>query len=288
MIKHLLRASMRHCLALTSLPLAMCAGLGRGVRILMYHRVVRHGSFDQLCVTPQRFERHMAWLARRGGVVPLHSAVDSLAAGVATDAVVITFDDGYLDTLENALPILQRYRMPATVFVTTRFCDQAHRHPRYAAEPGRVHMDWSEVRELARAPGITIGSHTMSHPHLPRLCEGEAAAEISSSRRIIETRLGQSVEFFCFPNGDHGEREARLAREAGYQAALTVTPGANRGQADLFRLRRTEVSERDSERDLSLKLLGAYDPVHAALHRRRQRRFSAKAFAVASDSCQEG
>ena len=72
-------------------------------------------------------------------------------------------------------------------------------------------------------------------------------------------------------------RESRLAREAGYRAAVTVAPGANRPGSDLWALRRTEITDRDEPRELSMKLAGAFDPIHAVLHWKRRRAFAAAA-----------
>lgn len=260
---------------------ATAARLCPGVRVLMYHRVVPCERFDQLSVTPARFEQQMQWLARSCQVVSLADAVAQLqAARPARPCVAITFDDGYRDNLVHALPVLQRLGLPATVFVTTAFCDQAMRHPRYPSEDGQLHLDWHEVRALAAAPGITIGSHTLTHPYLQRVSPEQARAEIADSRRRIEQQIGRPVEFFCYPSGDVGPRELAGASAAGYRASVTVHPGLNRPGIDLQALRRTEITQNDGRLDFALKLAGAYDPLHALLHWRRRRRFAAQAHAT--------
>lgn len=278
---------LRTGLAMATMPFAVAAGRARpGVRILMYHRVLPTTRFDQLTVTPERFAAQMAWLAERFEVVSLDQTVAGLRRTgqilppnpkPARPRVALTFDDGYLDNLTHAVPVLQRLRLPATIFVTSAFTDQAMRHPRYPQEAGRMHLDWSEVRILCGLPGITIGSHTVSHPYLQRLSDREARAEIIDSRRQIEDRIGKSVDYFCYPSGDVGPREAALAHSAGYAASVTVQPGLNRPGADLQTLRRTEVTQNDGAVDFALKLRGAFDPVHAVLHWRRRRRFGAAA-----------
>lgn len=245
------------------------------VRILMYHRVAPLAGYDQLNVQPERFERQMAHVAGTGRAVDLSTAVAALAAGTpAKPAIVVTFDDGYRDNLEHALPILQRYGIPATIFVTSAFCGQSMRHPRYAAEPGRLHLDWDEVRSLSRTAGITIGSHTMTHPFLSRMTDESAWREIEGSRREIENRLGMLVRHFCYPSGDVTPRERALVALAGYAAAVTVAPGGNRPGQDPHALRRTEVTDRDDVHELALKLDGAFDPLHRVLHWRRLRAFA--------------
>ena len=255
----------------------------------MYHRVSPARNYDQLTVTPERFEEQMAYLAGRWRVISLAQAVTELANDNRIEpSVAITFDDGYRDNLTQALPVLRKYQIPATIFVTARFCDQSMRHPRYPAEQGRLHLDWSEVRELARAPGITIGSHTLTHPYLTRLTEPQARAEIFDSRHAIAGQTGVQVEFFCYPSGDVTAIEASLVEAAGYRAAVSVAPGANRHGTPRYLLRRTEITDRDGEYELALKLAGAYDPIHMWLHSRRERKFArARAASSPPDSVRD-
>jgi peptidoglycan/xylan/chitin deacetylase (PgdA/CDA1 family) len=244
------------------------------VRILMYHRVARLGRDDQLTVTPERFAEQAAYLASSWRVLSLAQAVAELeTGGPPAPAVAITFDDGYRDNLLHALPVLRRHGLPATIFVTARFSDQTARHPRYPDEGGRLHLNWDEIRALAQEPGITIGSHTLTHPFLTRTDDSEANEEIGGSRQQIGHRLDRHVDFFCYPAGDLGERERGLVAAAGYRAAVSVRPGGNKNARDLFALRRTEVTDRDGIAELRLKLIGAFDPLHKVLHRRRERAF---------------
>ncbi|MHB1657666.1 MAG: polysaccharide deacetylase family protein [Burkholderiales bacterium] len=266
---------MRRLLATALWPYATIAGALRpGLRILMYHRVASLPAYDQLTVSPARFERQMRQLSARHRVVSLADGLQALGAGLLySPLVAVTFDDGYLDNLTAAAPILARYGIPATIFVTTRFCDQAASHPRYGQPAQRLHLNWDEVAALAAAPGITIGSHTLSHPYLPTLGDAQAQREIEDSRREIEARIGQPVDYFCYPSGDLSPRELQLVRQAGYAAAVSVAPGVNQADADRFQLRRTEVTDRDDDFDFALKLAGAFDPLHRLLHARRTQHF---------------
>ncbi len=257
---------------------AAYARLRPAIRILMYHRIDRVAGFDQLVVRPERFEQQMAYLARHHRVVPLAEAVRELSVGVQRPAVAVTFDDGYRDNLTQALPILQRHGIPATVFVTTDFCELRRSHPRYGStRRADLHLDWEDVRALRRA-GLAIGSHTLSHPHLTRLPPAEARREIVDSRRLIEDAIGSEVEAFCYPSGDFGRRELVWVGEAGYRAAVSVAPGGNRPGVSLYALRRTEVTDRDGAAELSAKLDGAYDVLHILLHLRRQREVARLAY----------
>ncbi len=268
--------------ALRSLVAAICRPATRaserarpGLRVLMYHRVARVDGFDQLTVSPERFDAQMRALAASRRVVGLVDGLRAVRAGALDQPMVaVTFDDGYLDNLVEAAPILLRHGVAATVFVSTGFCEQTMVHPRYAAYArSRLHLDWDEVAELASLPGIEIGSHTDTHPYLPRLPDARAREEIAGSRDRIARRLGRDVRAFCYPSGDVGAREARLALDAGYEFAVTVSPGVNRRGFDPMLVRRTEITQRDDAEAFALKLDGAFDPLHRLLHVRRQWRF---------------
>jgi peptidoglycan/xylan/chitin deacetylase (PgdA/CDA1 family) len=241
----------------------------------MYHRVDRLPCYDQLTVSPERFEQHMAYLATHHRVISLTQALAELKSTEKMRcAVAVTFDDGYRDNLLYALPILERYKIPATIFITTQFCDQTFRHPRYADTVQPLHITWEEAKDLSRHNGITLGSHSVSHPYLPRLPNRQAEFEIGESRKLIQQKTGIAVDFFCYPSGDYGWRESGYAKHAGYLGAVTVAPGANRKTTPLYELRRTEVTQNDNIADLKAKLSGAFDPFHMFLHWQRRRAFA--------------
>ncbi len=270
------RLIIRKALPLMLLPFtAAYTRMRPGIRILMYHRVDRLTYYDQLTVSPERFEQHMVYLATRLRVISLSQALAELtSAKEICPAVAVTFDDGYRDNLLYALPILERYKIPATIFITTQFCDQTHRHPRYADTAQALHLTWEEAKGLSRKHGIALGSHSVSHPYLSRLSDQQTEFEVSESRRLIQQNTGSTVDFFCYPSGDYGSRESGYVKHAGYLGAVTVAPGVNRKKTPLHELRRTEITQNDSVADLQAKLAGAFDLVHMVLHWRRRRAFA--------------
>jgi peptidoglycan/xylan/chitin deacetylase (PgdA/CDA1 family) len=266
MIYQVTMTLLRNLLAASLAPVtALHQAVRPGIRILMYHRVAAQPAGDQLTIAPALFARQMEILARSCRVVSLDGAVAELDQGRVRPAVAITFDDGYRDFLTQALPVLRRLGLPAAIFVTTRFSDQIAAHPRYRTSDDRLHLDWSELRELAASQDITIGSHTMSHPFLPSVDCAASWQEIADSRRILRDRLGLPVDFFCYPSGGHGPRELEHVAKAGYRAAVTVAPGLNRTGRRPFELTRTEVTYKDDDIAFRLKLAGGFDPLHALL-----------------------
>lgn len=106
-------------------------------------------------------------------------------------------------------------------------------------------LDWAELKQLATDPLVTIGAHTVSHPRLATLTEGEAESEMRRSREIIGAKLGRLPVDFAYPVGDPGsagDREFRLARAIGFEGAVTTRPGVIEPGADVFALPRISLN----------------------------------------------
>ena len=247
------------------------AGASDGVRILLYHRVA--DDDDPLAVPPRRFADQMAQLAADGRrVVGLADVLPMLDRG-AVDAgtVGLTFDDGFADLADHALPVLERHGFRATVFVATGVTDGRLRFPWYADEQPPV-LGWDDVLALDRHGTLRFEAHTVSHPSLLALDEATAAAEIRDSRHELQQRLERPVTAFAYPAGLFGERERRLVAAAGYAAAVTCEPGVNRPDTDRFALRRRQIDRRDRPLDFKAKVRGGHDtplPLRDAYRRLR-------------------
>jgi peptidoglycan/xylan/chitin deacetylase (PgdA/CDA1 family) len=276
-------------------PLARGAGV-----ILMFHHVRpwRPRAFAPnrlLEITPAYLD-HALGLVRAMGfdLIALDEASDRLRMRPGQKPfAVLTFDDGYRDNAEHALPILKRHGAPWTLFVTADYAggegrlwwieleeaiarldrialaisdrplDLPTRTPRekqaafetiywrlragpeerlraviakLADQAGidaaglvrSLCLDWSELRTLAREPGVVIGAHTLSHPMLAKHDRAAAWREIAGSRDAIVAKLGQAPRHFAYPVGDPtsaGPRDFRLAAEAGFETAVTTRPG---------------------------------------------------------------
>jgi peptidoglycan/xylan/chitin deacetylase (PgdA/CDA1 family) len=239
-------------------------GAAASLRVLTYHRVNDSHPNDRLTVTTGAFAAQMEALAARWSVVPLESALDAIEgrAALPARAVAITFDDGYRDNFDCALPILDRHRLPATFFVATGFIGTASRMDRYHACCADDEMlSWEQVADMRRR-GHAIGGHGRRHLELAALAEAEARVEIEGSREDLERHLGAPASLFCYPRGSESGPVRALVARAGYRAAVTVRPGGNAAGADLFGLCRTEVSGDDDLADFELKLDGGFDGWH--------------------------
>jgi peptidoglycan/xylan/chitin deacetylase (PgdA/CDA1 family) len=238
----------------------------RTLRVLMYHKV--NDLWPNPTTVPTAvFEEQMGLLARLGYTpVTLDAVLDHFLRGapLPTGAVLLTFDDGYRDNLENALPILRRYGYPAVLFVPIGFLDGERPLPH--EESLRLlgirneTVDWDELAEL-EAGGIRIESHGIGHRPLSELDPAEATREIALSKLRLEERLGREVEAFAFVKGslaDYHPEHASLVQQAGYRLGFTSVSGANGPETDRFRLRRYNV-EPYPARTFELVLSGACD-----------------------------
>jgi peptidoglycan/xylan/chitin deacetylase (PgdA/CDA1 family) len=228
-----------------------------GLRILLYHRV--SDDDDPLSVRPRAFVQQMEYLASQGWqVVGLAEALALLEASpIPPRTIGLTFDDGFADLREHALPVLERYGFRATVFVTTGVTDGRLTFPWYEHQPPV--LDWKAVVELDRAGTLRFEAHTVGHPNLLTLDDATAAAEIRDSRLELELHLDRRVSALAYPAGLFGERERRLAAEAGYAAAVSCEPGVNHPGTDRFALRRRQIDARDGLLDFRAKLGGGHD-----------------------------
>ncbi len=242
-----------------------------GARILMYHRITDLPEYDQLTVGVDNFRRQMTWLSKNRQVCTLTELVGNISKrSLKANQVAITFDDGYLDNLEYALPILEEFGLPATVYITSDFAAQKLSHPRYKRQYKRLHLNWQEIQLLSEHPLITIGSHTVSHPMLSELSYDDSLQEISVSKERIASTVGHECNHFCYPSGNFGIRERSNIVACGFQSAVTVKPGRNTNRSDLFTLCRTEITDRDDTQMFAKKLDGAFDVFHFFLDIKRE------------------
>jgi peptidoglycan/xylan/chitin deacetylase (PgdA/CDA1 family) len=229
-----------------------------GLRILLYHRV--SPDRDPLSVSPRGFRAQMDVLADRGfQAFDIVDAASRLLADppAARGIVGLSFDDGYADVVEHALPALQHHGFRATVFVATGLIDRTAKPDWYERPPPLLR--WHEIAELDRLGTLRFEAHSVTHRNLTRLNHEEARHEIVDSKHALERQLGREVEAFSYPGGVLGERERTLVEEAGYRFAVSCEPGINRPGCNRFALSRTQIDARDGLLDFRAKLGGGHD-----------------------------
>jgi peptidoglycan/xylan/chitin deacetylase (PgdA/CDA1 family) len=221
--------------------------LAEKVRILTYHRVgvPRSGlPYEALTVRADRFRCQMKTLRRLGcTVVDMDAVAGWLDGGnlPGKRATVITFDDGYDDLYEHALPAMQAADVTGLIYLVS---DRRNDDWRREKSPDPLALlDWPRIREMAEA-GIRFGCHTRTHARLTECSDEQLKDEIGNSKKILEDKLGCAVEHFCYPFGAYNDRVVDAVAEAGYATATTTERGAALRGAHPLRLPRLTIGKR--------------------------------------------
>jgi len=180
--------------------------------ILAYHSLDDSGSV--ISTPPALFKRQMEFLAGSGiPVTPLDQAIRQ------PGSVAITFDDGFGNLIEHAIPLLERLNLPATIFVVGDYCGRRNNWPSQPRHgiPDLPLLSWEELEGFGGL--ISIGAHTMTHPDLSRLPPEECAFELSECQSQIEQRLARRVRWLAYP---YGASSAAVRSAAGEHFDLAV------------------------------------------------------------------
>ena len=212
----------------------------RGFVVLIYHRV-GGASGSNVDVSARVFEQQVGELADAQRIISLD---DALAGRAGPSDVVLTFDDGTADWVDEALPVLVRHRAPATFYVATDFVDQQRRLP-----GGARPITWAGLGELTASGLATIGSHTHTHALLDRADGPAAAAEVDRSIELIGERLAISCRHFAYPKALLGSPEAEAVVRSRFASAAVGGSRANVvGRTDVHRIARTPIQVSDGLR----------------------------------------
>lgn len=235
-------------------------------RVLCYHGVCTEPP-DEWSVTPAQLRAHIAIIRADHHPVGLDDVVSWHRGRVELPprSIAVTFDDGFVDVLETAAPMLAEAGVPATAFVAADLVSGAA--PDTSYEPTRPFMTWDHVRELAAA-GWSIGSHSLTHPRLSALESGESRRQLTESREEIEQQIGRSVTVLAYPYGTPAtvsSRDRQLATEAGYTAAFMDVTGptprsSGDGDRSSWALPRSKVLGTDRPSVVRASLRGDIDP----------------------------
>ncbi len=219
------------------------AARGRApITVLFYHRVADNQPNAWTC-TNAEFARQMCWLRRHFDLLTLAEAQQRIRQGVnRRPAVCITFDDGYAENCEQAIPLMVREEIPCTYFVATRYAFEQLPFPHDLALDQRLQPNTlQQLREMSAA-GIEIGAHTRNHVDLGQIHDpSRLEEEVVRSGEELQTAIGKPVRYFAFPFGQRANLNAEvfhLAHSAGYEAVCSAYGGYNFPGGDAFHLQR--------------------------------------------------
>jgi peptidoglycan/xylan/chitin deacetylase (PgdA/CDA1 family) len=176
-----------------------------GLVILIYHRV-GGGTSSDIDLPARVFEAQMAHVRERYTPVSLDAVLDGSAPAPAPgrDLVAVTFDDGFRELHHHVMPVLERHRIPATVYVATRYIEEQRPFDfgAFARTGDRpMPLTWAQLREMAGSGLVGVGGHTHNHVNVTQTDAATAREEVRRCRSLIEERLGTTPRHFAYPWG---------------------------------------------------------------------------------------
>ena len=207
-----------------------------GATILVYHTVEpktdkKEGIMQKhYHIFPENFRAQMRYLKDNGyAVIPMKVYLDHLNKGteIPKKSVVLTFDDGWKNQYEFAVPILKEFGYTATFYIITGSTD------------GKTYMSWENIKELDKA-GMDIESHTVTHANLTKVDEVKAREELENSKKTLEEKLGHSISMLAYPYYGNNAAVQKLVADAGYTSARAGWTKLGNTKETLFMLKSQE------------------------------------------------
>ena len=215
------------------------------IPVLNYHSVtIDPGNI--VVISPAKLEEQLTYLHDHGYTPVSLATFISLIEGNVIEAapekpVLLTFDDGYIDNYEQAMPLLAKYAFPATLFISPGMSNQ------------EGYLNWEQIKKLQEA-GWDIQPHGMTHPHLPQLSADQQAYEILEARKQIEDKLGTKADVYCYPYGEYNKTTLKLLKDHGFRYAFTIEQGYATNQQSPYLLKRLFVNGEESLKSFIRKL----------------------------------
>ena len=212
-------------------------------RILNYHSI--DNNKDLYSVTKEDLYNHMLSIHKS-----YHYRINSLTLkNLKNDSIFITFDDGYDNNLDIALPIMEEFQFPFTIYVTT---DPVKKNK-------KKFLTEIQLKKISSSPLVTIGSHSKTHPYLTKCDHLELKSEIIDSKKYLEDLTGNAINSFAYPFGDVNSYVANVVEESGYDFAVTTYPGPINSINKPFYLNRNVILSHDDNVKVLSKIQGHWD-----------------------------
>lgn len=217
------------------LPDPKVYGPCKSVPVLLYHHVqpikeILEKKLQNISVDSEVFDKQMEYLVSRGyHTLTLQEFFLGLSETLLSKPVVLTFDDGYEDFYTYAYPVLKKYNLKATMFLSTGLLDN----------PG--YLNWSQVGEMKGSGLVTFANHTWSHKSLLGISEEAVRSEIATAKVQLEEHGLGPVEFFAYPYGSENQTAEKVLKELGIKGAFTTLPGWQQCAGLPYQFRRNRV-----------------------------------------------
>lgn len=215
------------------------------IPVLNYHSVTIDPG-NVVVISPAKLAEQLKYLHDHGYTPVSLATFISLIEGEDVEAapekpVLLTFDDGYIDNYEQAMPLLAKYAFPATLFISPGMNNQ------------EGYLNWEQIKKLQEA-GWDIQPHGMTHPHLPRLSADQQAFEILEAKKQIEENLGTKADVYCYPYGEYNKTTLKLLKDHGFRYAFTIEQGNSTNQQSPYLLKRHFINGEEGLKSFIRKL----------------------------------
>jgi len=235
----------------------------RPIPILTYHQIAqapeRGAPMRSLYVSPSAFAMQMHTLFLLGYQGLSMTALIPYLRGEKTGKVVgITFDDGYLNNLENAAGVLKRFNFSSTCYVVSELMGKTNEWDRALGIASASLMDLDQLKQWI-ASGQEVGSHTQHHVDLTTTDSQTSHSEILNSRISLSQQLNTNIQQFCYPYGRYASEHVDIVKSSGYIAATTTARGKVHADDSAFELRRVPVVRSTSLPQFLFKVLSSYE-----------------------------
>lgn len=236
------------------------------IPVLMYHFIGDKdtAALEKNHVSRESFTRQMEFLKSFGYRVISIEEYYEIRTGVRKPRgreVLLTFDDGNYTFASEAMPVLSKFHFPATIFLISEFVK--------SGEYGS--MKEEQVREILKQGGVSVGSHTKTHPFLSKIPEAQLRDELEGSKKDLEALFDRPIRFIAYPSGDLSPQVLEAAQKAGYELGFTTSPKKLKGlPSGAYSITRVKISRTsDSAIAFWFKLSGLYGSfktIRAAQH----------------------
>jgi peptidoglycan/xylan/chitin deacetylase (PgdA/CDA1 family) len=235
----------------------------RPISILTYHQIaqapVRGAPMRSLYVSPSAFTLQMHTLSLLGYQGLSMTALMPYLRGEKTGKVVgITFDDGYLNNLENAAGVLKKFNFSSTCYVVSDLLGKTNAWDNALGISPAPLMDIDQLQQWI-ASGQEVGSHTQHHVDLTSTDFQTSQSEILNSRISLSHQLNTNIQQFCYPYGRYVSEHVDIVKTSGYVSATTTARGRVHADDSAFELRRIPVVRSTSLPQFLFKILSSYE-----------------------------
>jgi peptidoglycan/xylan/chitin deacetylase (PgdA/CDA1 family) len=202
------------------------------IPVLMYHKIPKQeiDSQHKIFVKVDDFEKHLQFFSNQGFQTLTFSDLEKFRKNekpfseFPKKPLILTFDDGYKDNLENASPLLKKYQMRAQIFLLADSQIDSNNWDKSESEPQHEIVAGSERQQWLNS-AFEIGSHGFSHQKITLMSAENAYTELVESKKSLEAEFKIPINVFAFTYGDTNLKMSELAQKAGYQYAVNTDSG---------------------------------------------------------------